>query len=350
MDTLPPRAELESAVLGRRADYDGLFVVAVTTTGVFCRPTCPSRKPRRENMEFFGTPEEAVRAGFRACLRCRPAESAEPEPAWAADLVRRVESADAPRLHADDLRALGLSPERVRRWFRRRHGMTFHAYARARRLSGALDDLRRGGIDDAVAASGFASHSGFRTAFARLFGGPPGRLRAAEAVVVTSFESPLGPLVAGATPRGVCLLEFSDRRMLETELRDLSRRLGAVVPGSNAHLDALEAQLPEYFSGRRSAFEVPLDLVGTPFQKTVWEALLRIPFGATRSYGSLAREVGRPGASRAVGRANGQNRVAIVVPCHRVVHEDGTLGGYGGGLRRKQHLLDLERRVAGGAA
>ena len=349
MHTLPPRAELERAVRRRDAAYAGIFVVGVTTTGIVCRPGCPARTPRPEHLEFFASVEQALQAGFRPCLRCKPTEPNAGEPAWARDLLLRVEADPEARVRTADLRALGLDPDTVRRHFRRRHGMTFQAYARARRLAGALADLRKGGsIDDAVLDSGFESHSGFRSAFARLFGGPPGRRRDAPAVVVRVLESPLGPLVAGASPRGACLLEFTDRRMLETQLRMLAQRLGAVlVPGRSAHLDLLAREVDEYFAGRRRRFDVPLDLPGTPFQQQVWAALRAIPYGETRSYAALAATIGRPrkarGGARALGRANGQNRLAIVIPCHRVVNEDGSLGGYGGGLRRKQHLLDLER-------
>jgi AraC family transcriptional regulator of adaptative response/methylated-DNA-[protein]-cysteine methyltransferase len=350
--TLATRTELEDAVLRGDRSYEGLFVVGVSTTRIFCRPGCPARKPRRENMTFFANADEALRAGFRPCLRCRPLEPSESEPDWARGLRRMLDADPERRVKTSDLRALGLDPDTVRRHFRRRHGMTFQAYARARRLSGALSDLRRGkSIDHAVGTSGFESHSGFRSAFARLFGGPPGARRDAPCAVVTVLDSPLGALAAAATSRGACLLEFADRRMLESQLRILSRRLGmALVPGSDPHLDALARQLEEYFAGRRTRFDVPLDLPGTPFQREVWSALQRVPYGETRSYAALAAEIGRPGAARAVGRANGQNRLAIVVPCHRVVNEDGSLGGYGGGLRRKRHLLDLEREVLAGAA
>ena len=345
VNLLPPRHELERAVLRRDASYAGLFVVGVTTTGVVCRPGCPARAPKPAHMQFFAGVEQALQAGFRPCLRCQPTQPPEGEPAWARELLRRLEAHPEARIRAVDLRALGLDPDTVRRHFLRRHGMTFQAHARARRLAGALADLRRGGsIDDAVGTSGFDSHSGFRSAFGRMFGAPPGRGRDAPFVVMRLLDTPLGSLVAGASPRGACLLEFADRRMLEAQLRTLSTRLGAVLlPGTNAHLDALARQVDEYLALRRRRFDVPLDLPGTPFQKEVWAALLSIPYGETRSYSDLARTIGKPGAARAVGRANGQNRLGIVVPCHRVVNEDGTLGDYGGGLRRKQDLLDLER-------
>ena len=163
-------------------------------------------------------------------------------------------------------------------------------------------------------------------------------------VLLSRMRSPLGPLVAGATAEGVCLLEYTDRRMLEAPLATVKRVFsGPVIPGSNRHLDLLETELAGYFAGSLRRFSVPLAYPGTPFQRRVWEQLLLIPYGETRSYAQLAAAVGSPRAVRAVGRANGLNRIAIVIPCHRVINKNGGLCGYGGGLWRKQYLLDLER-------
>jgi AraC family transcriptional regulator of adaptative response/methylated-DNA-[protein]-cysteine methyltransferase len=194
--------------------------------------------------------------------------------------------------------------------------------------------------------NGYESHSGFREAFARTFGRPPGRSRQAGCIVVSWVESPVGPLVVGAVEEGVCLLEFSDRRMLEAQFTTLRKRFScAIVPGKHPHLDQLKEDLARYFAGQLTEFTVPLIYPGTPFQQAVWNGLQQIPYGETRSYEELARTVGSPGAQRAVGTANGMNRIAIVIPCHRVVNKGGQLGGYGGGLWRKQFLLDLERGV-----
>jgi AraC family transcriptional regulator, regulatory protein of adaptative response / methylated-DNA-[protein]-cysteine methyltransferase len=190
---------------------------------------------------------------------------------------------------------------------------------------------------------GFESYRGFRAAFGRLVGRAPGRSRAQDPVTVSWLESPLGPLVAGVTDGGVCLLEFSDRQKLEAQLDSLQQRFGRVLPGSHPLLDQLRSELAEYFAGSRHEFTVPLVYPGTPFQVQVWEALRGIPYGETYSYEKLARSIGVPGAQRAVGHANGQNRLAVLIPCHRVVNKDGKLGGYGGGLWRKQLLLELER-------
>ncbi len=340
---MPPIAEMERAYLERDASYDGLFFLAVRSTGVFCRPTCPARKPLPKNVEYFPDAQAALVAGYRPCKRCRPLEP-DDQPLWAADLLAEVERDPLSRITDGDLRARGIDPGTVRRYFLRRYGMTFQAFTRARRLSGALSRIRGGGeLDTAVFDSGYESHSGFRDAFARTFGEPPGKYREGECVALSWLRSPLGPLVAGATAEGICLLEFTDRRMLEAQFATLRRLFDApALPGSNAHLEALKAELAGYFAGSLRSFSVPLVYPGTAFQRMVWDQLLAIPYGETRSYEGIAAAIGRPSAVRAVGRANGLNRIAILIPCHRVVNKDGRLGGYGGGLRRKQYLLDLE--------
>jgi len=338
---------MESAFRSRDRSYDGIFWLGVRTTGIFCRPSCPARKALDRNVEYFATVREAMFAGFRPCKRCRPLTAGEPVPAWAGTLISRLEAAPDTRITDGTLRNMGIDPARARRFFLRRYGMTFHAFARGRRLNRAFARIRQGAdLDDVALGHGYDSHSGFRDAFTRLFGAPPGRPSEAGHVTLGWMESPLGPLVAGATDRGVCLLEFSDRRMLETQITNLKRRLQcAAVPGEHQLLTRLGAELGEYFAGRRQAFTVPLYYPGTGFQTRVWDALREIPYGETRSYESLAATVGRPGAQRAVGKANGDNRIAIVIPCHRVVRKDGTLCGYGGGLWRKQRLLELERGI-----
>jgi len=234
---------------------------------------------------------------------------------------------------------------RVRRWFLREHGMTFHAYLRARRLGAALGRLHQGDEMDAVAYDhGYDSLSGFRDAFKQVFGAAPGKARSKQPIAVTRLLTPLGPMLAGANDEGLCLLEFVDRRMLEEQIRRLAKRLDAVfAPGSNPILKQLERELREYFDGTRRRFDVPLTVPGTEFQRAAWAALQRIPYGETRSYEQQARAMKRPTAVRAVGRANGDNRLAIIIPCHRVVGADGRLTGYGGGLWRKRALLELEQ-------
>jgi AraC family transcriptional regulator of adaptative response/methylated-DNA-[protein]-cysteine methyltransferase len=337
---------MSSAFFARDAGYDGLFYAAVTTTGIFCRPSCPARKPKPENIVYYATPAEALGAGYRPCLRCRPLAS-DSDPEWLATLVTRVEADPRARIKDEDLAAMGLEPATVRRRFQARFGLSFQGFQRARRLAAAFEAMKQGdSIDDAVFDHGYESHSGFREAFGRLFGEAPGRALAddrADFVRIAWIDSPLGPLVAGASDKGICLLEFSDRRLLEAQGRALASRLGLpVAPGDHPHLRTLRQELEAYFSGRLRGFTLPIHEPGTAFQERVWSALRTIPFGETWSYARLAAAIGEPSATRAVANANGRNRVAILVPCHRVIGADGGLGGYGGGLWRKERLLELE--------
>jgi AraC family transcriptional regulator of adaptative response/methylated-DNA-[protein]-cysteine methyltransferase len=337
---------MHAALRGRDASYDGIFLAGVRTTGIFCRPTCTARRPRPENVEFFATAHDALLAGFRPCRRCRPMEPAGERPPWLAPLLAEVERDPSRRWRDRDLRARGLEPGRVRRWFTAHHGLTFQAYSRARRLSTALGRIRNGeDVTGAAFASGYGSLSGFHEAFRNLLGRSPTKARDAPLLVITRIPTPLGPMVAAADERALFLLEFADRRMLETQLRTLRRRLGcAFAPGTNGVLERTAGELAEYFAGARRRFEVALATPGTPFQQAVWRRLARIPAGETVTYGALARDLGRAAAVRAVAKAVGDNRIAILVPCHRVVGKDGSLTGYGGGLWRKRRLLEIERR------
>jgi AraC family transcriptional regulator of adaptative response/methylated-DNA-[protein]-cysteine methyltransferase len=263
--------------------------------------------------------------------------------------MARVADSPTERISADQLRELGIAPERARRWFQKHHGMTFAAWCRGLRLSGAFTQIRNGAqLDDVILGHGYESHSGFRSAFARIFGKSPGSARSAECLRVALIETPLGPMLAVVNERSVCQLEFADRRGLETSYAEMRRRFALpVVPGANQVLEQLRAELAEYFANQRMKFDVDVALLGTAFQQKVWRALRRIPFGATASYEDVARELGAPSATRAVAQANGANRLYLLVPCHRVIGKDGTLTGYGGGVWRKRLLLDLERNSLG---
>jgi AraC family transcriptional regulator of adaptative response/methylated-DNA-[protein]-cysteine methyltransferase len=210
----------------------------------------------------------------------------------------------------------------------------------------ALRQIRLGAdLDDVALGNGYDSHSGFREAFGKTFGQPPGKSQDRDCILTGMAETPLGPMVIAATSAGVCLVEFTNRRSLEAEFTALRRLFRcAIVPGDNEHLEQLRDELARYFAGELTAFQVPLLCPGSAFQQAVWDQVRRIPYGQTRSYECLAQKLGRPRAARAVGTANGLNRIAILIPCHRVVNKNGRLGGYGGGLWRKQALLDLEHR------
>ncbi|HEX3435257.1 MAG TPA: methylated-DNA--[protein]-cysteine S-methyltransferase [Pseudacidobacterium sp.] len=345
---LPSRKAMEQAYLSSDSSYDGIFYIAVKTTGIFCLPSCKAKKPLPENVKFFATIKEALFAGFRPCLRCKPMEQQAATPDWIRRVLHAVDAEPGRRFTDQDLRALDSDPVRVRRYFAKHFGLTFQAYCRGRRLSRALESIRNGStLDNAVFDAGFASHSGFRESFANTFGQPPGRFDALDPIQLAWIDTPLGPMIAGGVRNGLCLLEFTDRRMLETEMRFLRKHFStATVPGESPHHALLREDLQAYFAGQGTTFSSKFLHVGTEFEQRVWEQLSLIPYGATVSYEEIAHSVGSPGAVRAVGRANGLNRFAIVVPCHRVIGKNGDLTGYGGGLWRKRLLLELERANA----
>jgi AraC family transcriptional regulator of adaptative response/methylated-DNA-[protein]-cysteine methyltransferase len=346
MTTQPNRARMYRALVERDASFEGVFFAGVKTTGIFCRPTCSAKKPKAENVEFFANAIEALHGGFRACLRCRPMDSVVRPPPLVQRLRAAVERAPTGRFSDKELEAMSIDPSTARRAFRRYYGMTFHAYHRARRMGLALRDVHAGKrVIEAQQARGFESSSGFREAFAKVFGKPPRDAKSSVCLVASRFDTPLGTMLAIASDAGLCLLEFVDRRGLEREILDVRSKLRAVVvPGSNAHIEAARAAVGRYFAGEDLAFDVPLAVVGSPFQRRVWDLLRTIPIGETRSYAWMATKLGIPNAPRAVGRANGSNKIAIVIPCHRVIRADGNLCGYAGGIWRKQWLLDHERR------
>lgn len=338
-------ADYYGALVRRDPEYEGLFYVGVTTTGVFCRPTCPARKPKPENCEFFPNAKAALHAGFRPCKRCRPLAHPNDEGALKL-LVEAIEKEPHKRWRDRDFRALGIDQSTARRQFKKRFGMTFMEYARARRMGLALLSLRGGAsVIDAQQDAGYESGSGFREAYGRIIGTPP-KDRSAKVLLASWLDSPLGPILAVASESRLVLLEFVERRGLERELLRL-RETAALVPGRSSPIEQIESELAEYFAGERETFDTPIELRGTGFQRSVWEELLRIPPGETRSYQQLANALGRPTAFRAVAQANGANQLAIVVPCHRVINSNGELGGYGGGVPRKRWLLEHERKARG---
>jgi len=344
--------ELYRALLERDSSYDGSVYYGISSTGIFCRPVCAARKPKRQNVRFFSSAKAAMDSGFRPCKLCRPLDAAEGGGALPPGMARLMdELAGDPsfRPRAQDLRGRGLDPSTVRRFFKKNYGMTFQAFARSLRLSRAFDAIRCGAsVTEAAFSAGYGSLSGFGDAAKAVTGKSPSAA-AAGAFWLSRLETPIGSMVAGVYGGGLCLLEFADRRALETEIQDLQKRFGVeALPGRSPLHDEIQRQLSGYFEGTRTAFDLPLLYPGSDFQRSVWEALLAIPYGSTRSYGAQASSLGRPEAVRAVARANGQNRIAIVIPCHRVIGSDGSLTGYAGGLERKRFLLELEARALSG--
>jgi AraC family transcriptional regulator, regulatory protein of adaptative response / methylated-DNA-[protein]-cysteine methyltransferase len=348
LPTLPSRDEMLAAMRARDSRYEGVFFIGVKTTGIFCRPGCAARRPRPENVEFFADASGALHAGYRPCLRCKPLDRGEAPPPWVKALLARIEAEPERRLRAADLRALGVHPARAARWFKAHYGLTFQGWHRARRVGRALRVVRAGGgVGRAADRGGYQSESGLRDAFVRLFGAPPTRVKGQPVLTAKWMTTPLGPMLAVASDEGLCLLEFVERRALEAQIATLRRRVpGVVLPGEHKHLRSLETELREYFAGERADFTVPLHAPGTDFQRAAWEELRRIPAGETRSYAQMARALGRPSAVRAVARANGDNRIALLLPCHRVIGSDGKPVGYAGGIWRKEWLLAHERGIA----
>lgn len=333
-----------------RARTAGRLWVGVTSTGIFCRPGCPARQPKAENCRWFDSVQACVEAGFRACKRCRPLEPEGADP-LVARLTRALENDPARRWSEADVAALGIDPSTARRAFRRALGMTFLDLARMRRLQAGFGQLKQGArVIDAQLEAGFDSGSGFRAAFARLLGTAPETLQKASATALLLadwIDTPLGPMIAVADESSLHLLEFADRPALPRELARLRDGVkGRLGLGRTAPMDQAEAEMTRYLAGEDACFATPLTLHGTPFTRQVWDALRAIPAGRTVSYSDLARIIGRPDATRAVARANGANQIAVMIPCHRVIGADGSLTGYGGGLWRKQRLIELERGYA----
>jgi AraC family transcriptional regulator of adaptative response/methylated-DNA-[protein]-cysteine methyltransferase len=325
-----------------------MSVVADPKTGIFCQPECGKAPRKAQHRREFETARDALAAGFRPCKQCTPLRAGIADPDWLTPLMREVEADPARRWHDQDLEAMTLDPAAVRRWFIANHGLTFHAYLRLRRLGRALRQIQQGApVAEAVTPCGFDSESGFREAFAQAFGGPPSAVDRESSIWVNRVATPLGSLIMGAHDNGLCLLEFAEGRPLEAQLGRLRQCMGRVfLPGDHPLMRQVRSQVDAYFEGSLRQFSIPLQTPGTAFQEAIWDALRQIPYGAMRSYADIAASAGHADAVRAVGQATGDNRVAIVTPCHRVVASDGELTGYGGGLWRKEYLLALEQAQA----
>jgi AraC family transcriptional regulator of adaptative response/methylated-DNA-[protein]-cysteine methyltransferase len=344
------------SVLARDPSADGAFVFAVRSTGIYCRPSCPARRPRRHNVSFFANPAGAERAGFRACRRCHPREESMHE--QQATLIRQAceiieASAEAPPSLATLSRRIGYSPHHLQRMFRRVTGVSPRQYAEAVRAGRLRGGLRAGApVADALYEAGFGSASRLYERAPSELGMTPAAYRRGGRGIPVSYalaRSPLGTLLVATTARGVCAVRLGDSATaLET---DLKRELhSASLKRDDARLRPVVQRVLARLDGSAPDARLPLDIRATAFQRKVWQALSAIPRGETRSYGQIARAIGRPTAARAVGHACAGNPVALVIPCHRAVRGDGGLGGYAWGVERKRRLLERERRAAGAGA
>jgi AraC family transcriptional regulator of adaptative response/methylated-DNA-[protein]-cysteine methyltransferase len=337
------------AVLARETSFDGAFVYAVRSTGIFCRPTCPSRRPRREQVIFFGQPAAAEQAGFRACRRCRPGGSAHSE--GQSDLAERarqvIDEQPDEALTLEQLGAqVGASPHHLQRVFKRVIGITPRQYAEARRLDRLKARLKQGdNVTTALYQAGYNSSSRLYEQAPDRLGMTPATYRRGGAGARIGYSiagSPLGRLLVAATERGVCFVSLADDdAKLEAALA--REYPAAAIERDDRRLGEWLGAIARHVSGGEQRLDLPLDVQATAFQWRVWEALKTIPYGDTRSYGQIAEALGDRNAARAVARACATNPVALVIPCHRVVREDGEMGGYRWGTKRKQALLDRER-------
>ena len=335
--------EMTSAALANDADFDGVFWYGVKSTGVYCRPSCTSRAPKAENMEFFASAQAAEQAGYRPCKRCRPDLAVYRPVREMAEQMKAVIDDGFLQKTAmfERLKQLGVSPKRAIEIFKEAYRTTPGAYADALRVAEAQRRLRETDepILDIALALGFESLSAFYALFDKASDTTPAAYRRAaraglpEEGVAQVYQTPFGPVTIAAGEGAVMQVHF-----------------GCLVhttpPQSTKLADLAAEQLTEYFSGRRQSFTVPLRPAGTPFQRRVWEELRKIPYGKTATYGQIARNIGRPSAARAVGMANHQNPIAVMIPCHRVVGANGALVGYAAGLPMKRRLLDLETNAS----
>jgi AraC family transcriptional regulator of adaptative response/methylated-DNA-[protein]-cysteine methyltransferase len=329
-----------AAFMRRDRAWDGRVIGAVKSTGIYCKPSCPAKRPKRDNVEFYATSEEARAAGYRACLRCKPNEVGRDREA-VAKAVELIEAAEETPTLDELANAVGYAPHHFQRLFKRDLGVSPAEYARALRARRAEKHLQENGrVTDAIYDAGYSAPSRFYADAKERMGMTPSAWRdggRGETIRWTSFDSPLGRMLIATTSKGICRLTFDDS---EASLKRLF---------PNATIVEDEGGLRELVEGALTAIErplaapeLPIDVAGTAFQEAVWRELRKIPLGETRSYAQIAAAIGQPKAVRAVGTANGDNHVAVLIPCHRVIRSDGSLGGYAGGLDRKRKLLDAE--------
>ena len=336
--------------MARDAAYDGQFVVAVRSTGIYCRPSCPARRPRRENTVFYPAPVEAETAGYRPCRRCHPEQPGSAAPAWVAEACRLIEAAAEPPSLAELADQVGLSQGHVQRVFKRVMGVSPRQYGEAYRLGRVKASLKQEDtVSRALYEAGYGSSSRFYENGAGRLGMAPTVYRRGGTgmrIGYTLVDSPLGRLMVAATERGVCFVSLGDSdEALEAALRGDYH--AAELVRDDEGLGETVQTLLAFLAGSRPGLDLPLDIQGTAFQWRVWEALRAIPYGETRTYAQLAEAIHEPKAARAVGHACATNPVSLVIPCHRAVRTDGTLGGYRWGLSRKEALLAREKAGRG---
>jgi AraC family transcriptional regulator, regulatory protein of adaptative response / methylated-DNA-[protein]-cysteine methyltransferase len=344
-----PQEKWWEAVLARDANQDGEFFFAVSTTGVYCRPSCPAKRPRRENVAFYRRPEDAEKAGYRACLRCKPKSAfGNPQTATVKEMCRYIEQhLDEPITLEKLAKVFGQSSFHLQRTFKKAVGITPRAYADSCRMGLLKRNLQSGrSVTHALYDAGYSSSSRLYERTASQLGMTPDKYRRgaiAASIRYTCTDSPLGRMLVAATDKGICAIQFADS---DNELTEgLKREFPfAVRKREDASMRSWTNTVLHQISGHKPNRSLPLDIQATAFQRRVWDHLQSLPFGTTQSYREVAKAIGRPTAARAVARACASNRIAVAIPCHRVVREDGEMGGYRWGVERKRALLQMEHQ------
>lgn len=337
---------LYNALLKRDEAYDGFAFVCVKTTKIYCRLSCAARKPLEQNVEFVTDIQSAQKKGYRACLRCKPDEIKKTYCSLTFKMLEILRQNPQKKWNTEEIKKLDIDESTLRRAFQRDFGLSFLKFAREYRLGSIISNLENGNnIIDAQLDAGFSSSSGFVDAIKKQIGLNPSQLKQTRVLNAKWLQSPIGPMLAIVDDDGLYLLEFSERKGLPSEIEAIKRKIAPICFRNHPYHLEVENQLEEYFSGKRHEFSIKIAQFGTEFEKKAWAALCAIPFGQSRSYTYQAEYINNPNAVRAIARANGANKIAIIIPCHRVIGADGSMTGYGGKIWRKEWLLNHEKKI-----
>lgn len=343
----PDATALYQALLRRDEAYDGFYFVCVRTTKIYCKLSCGARKPLESNVSFVGSIGEAEQSGYRACKMCKPNQGPRPKHQLTIRLLELLRHDSEKRWNSEELHKLGIDSSSARRAFTRDYGVSFLKFAREHRLGSAVATLTNGErVIDAQIDAGFSSASGFKDAVSREIGLNPSEINNSTLLSAKWLETPIGPMLAIVNNDGLQLLEFAERKALVSEITAIKKKIGPICFREHEIFNKLQRELDGYFAGSLKTFTIPLAQYGSAFEKAAWKALLEVPYGETRTYGEQAAFAGNQNAVRAIGRANGANKIAIIVPCHRIIGADGAMTGYGGKIWRKEWLLKHEAKYS----